>query len=63
MNKLEATKILGDSIEEDGSLSCGHHNYIDWPVGDKEACLDGEFESEEIEAILWWINNIKKESK
>jgi len=59
MNKEEATRILGDTIRPDNSLydlSC----YINWDIGDEKATLDGIFNAEELEAIAWWMRNIKE---
>ena len=56
MNKEKVEKILGESIQKDGSLNSTGW-YLCWNVGDDNATLDGIFDVDDLEAIAWWINN------
>jgi len=58
MNEEKAREILGDIIKEDNSLFC-LGQYIAWPIGvsTRKICLDAYFKIEELEAIVWWVNN------
>ncbi len=57
MNKAKAKEILGSAVQDDGGLYCCG-TYISWS---KEfgLTLDGEFELDYLEAIIWWIKNEK----
>lgn len=55
MDGDEIKRVLRPEIfQPDGSLaSLGW--YLDWPVGDREATLDGAFTADELEAIASWM--------
>ena len=56
MNEGKARKILGDDIQKDGGLySLGW--YLSWSPDRDIACLDGEFSTDDLEAIAWWMRN------
>jgi len=60
MDEKEARFILERWIESDNSLYTGAGNpYIHWNSKDKEkgAVLDGNFELNELKAIVWWMEN------
>ena len=47
-------EILSDSITDDGGLySLGW--YLAWTPGNKDACLDGNFTAEDLEAVARWM--------
>jgi len=59
MNRKKATEILSYCIQDDLSLD-DPVAYIHWDKGNNYICLDGgAFESEGLEAIAWWMKNIK----
>ena len=58
MNEQRAREVLGDIIQPDGSLYCIGH-YIAWTKGDTSVCLDCNFDADELEAIVWWMQNVK----
>jgi len=49
---LDARNAIGN---DDGLLNGGW--YLVWSRGDKEACLDGDFTADELEAIAWWMRH------
>lgn len=55
MNEERAREILGDAIYPKGLGVAGE--YLEWEYGDDEACLDGHFTVDELEAIAWWMRN------
>ena len=56
MNEGKARKILDDDIQKDGGLySLGW--YLSWSPDRDIACLDGEFSTDDLEAIAWWMRN------
>lgn len=56
MDEEKARKILGDTVQEDGSLyNLGH--YINWEHGDTDIVLDDRFTVEELVAIVWWMQH------
>jgi hypothetical protein len=58
----EAKQILLDDIQADGGLyNLGH--YLSWTPGDKTITLDDQFELDELEAIVVWVqaNQITKD--
>lgn len=56
MNESKARSILERDIQPDNSLySLGW--YLSWVPGNPEACLDGDFTAEDLEAIAWWMKN------
>ncbi len=54
MNEKLAKEILCNNIGKNGEI---YGIYFSWRVGDKEACLDGDFTAEELKAIAWWMKN------
>jgi len=66
MDEKKAREILGDAIQNDGTLGTLAGEYLDWPSargGKETAVLDGEFTPEQLEAICWWIRNKPKPPK
>lgn len=59
MNEERAREILGQTIRQDNGLFDGSQ-YTEWSVGDKDVVLDGRFNIEELEAIVWWIRNAQR---
>ena len=56
MTEEEAKKIL--DINQDGITIEGvNEEYAQWWEGDRRICLDGDFTSRELEAVIWWMNN------
>jgi len=54
MNEKRAREILGDSIQEDGSLyDCGR--YLIWGIDEERITLDSRFTVADLEAIIWWM--------
>ena len=60
MNEEEARRILGrDAIEPDNRLT-GHEEWVEWPrYGETTIGLDGTFTADELEAMAWWMRNMK----
>lgn len=57
MNEEQAREILGDAIQEDGSLY-DPGRYIAWDHGENTVTLDDwSFTAEELMAIAWWMAN------
>ena len=59
MDEKRAREILKDFICEDGGLFDGGH-YMAWKPGERSITLDCDFELEELEAIVWWMKNMKE---
>lgn len=59
MDDAEIKRILGDTVQPDGSLFNGGW-YVSWKPGDKDITLDAEFTIEDLEAI---VAHMKKHSK
>ena len=60
MNEERAREILKRHIRPNGGLgSC--ERYLSWEPGDMTITLDDFFTPEELEAIVWWMRNIKPE--
>jgi hypothetical protein len=57
MNKDKVKTILGSAIQSDNSLYCCG-TYIAW--SGKELTLDGDFDLEYLEAVIWWVKNNEK---
>lgn len=56
MDEIKAREILSADITNDGSLmNVGW--YLSWKVGNKDACLDGDFTADDLEAIAWWMRH------
>lgn len=56
MTEERARTILKQEIQEDGRLyNLGW--YLAWSPDDNTACLDGEFDEDDLEAIAWWMRN------
>jgi hypothetical protein len=59
MDREMAVRILGETVQLDGSLyNLGH--YTAWDVGDQDIVLDDRFSAEELEALAWWMKNTPK---
>lgn len=58
MNKQEAYKRLKKVITPDGNLYSLNW-YLSYNKGAKDACLDGAFTADDLEAIAWWIRHSK----
>lgn len=58
MDEKKAREILVDDIMGDNSLGNGYR-YLSWVVGEDEVTLDAEFSADELEAIAWWMRNMK----
>lgn len=55
MDEEKARRILKGWIQPDNGLHC-LGTYIAWTPGNgEEACLDGTFSAEELEAVVWWM--------
>ena len=59
MDEVEARKILGDAICDDGGLRRGGSGYVWWPQYDGTVCLDDHYTADDLEAIAWWMRNAK----
>jgi len=58
MDEKRAREILDGWIDEDNGLSGTTGSYLSWwPMEGNRITLDGEFNSDELEAISWWIRN------
>jgi hypothetical protein len=64
MDEARAREILGSTIELDDSLMDNDGiGYVAWPLYENcqmkktEACLDGDFTADQLEAIAWWMRN------
>uniref|UniRef100_A0A6H2A3X9 Uncharacterized protein n=1 Tax=viral metagenome TaxID=1070528 RepID=A0A6H2A3X9_9ZZZZ len=58
MDEAKVKKILEKGAfqeDEDGGLY-SLESYLRWNVDDSEACLDGYFTADDLEAIAWWMN-------
>jgi hypothetical protein len=60
MNKLKASKVLEEAIQDDGCLFEEIGDHIAWPSAYNLVRLDGEFDVETLEAIVWWVKNNHK---
>lgn len=60
MNEQRAREILGDRIKPDNRLYDGTY-YVCWPAvgGPQTVVLDSEFDADDLEAIAWWMRNMK----
>jgi len=58
MNKEIAIDILKDRIRPNGAL-CSYDHYMNWYPGEGTITLDDSFTDDELEAIVWWMRNIK----
>lgn len=58
MTEQRAREILGDTIQPDGSLYCLGH-YTAWKHEHDTITLDCHFTVDELEAIAWWMRNIR----
>jgi hypothetical protein len=56
MTEERAREILGKAVRRDDGLN-ELGVYIDWNPSDKQACLDGDFTVEYLEAVVWWMRN------
>lgn len=58
MNEVQARSILNSSIEDD-KLFQGNPFYMYSPA-DSKVVMDGEFTTEQLEAIAWWMTNSRE---
>ena len=56
MDKAKAIEVLGDAIVDGGLFNGGW--YLAWTIRESNATLDGEFDIDELEAIVWCMRNI-----
>ena len=51
----------GDYINPDDSIgsTAWNWNLASWIQGEKSIALDGDFTPDELEALAWWMRNIK----
>lgn len=59
MDEQRAREILEGAIRPDNSLSNGGW-YLYWNGGG--AALDGDFCADDLEAIAWWMKNMRPDS-
>ena len=57
MNEQQAREILGEDITEDGISNS--FNYVYYEKGDNCITLDGGFGEDYLEALVWWMKNMK----
>jgi hypothetical protein len=59
MNEEKVKNILGGAIMEDNSISTfrGNIDFAIWGPHDYKILLDGEFTSEQLMALAWWMDN------
>lgn len=61
MDKKRAQEILGGALQDDGSIQTfGNETnleYAHWLSHETAITLDGNFELEELEAIVWAMKN------
>ena len=58
MNEKKAREILANYITADNSLYCVGH-WLNWTPGRLTVEMDSTFEPDELEAIAWWVINMK----
>ncbi len=62
MDEKRAREILGHYIHSDDSLRPTRANFLSWSdTLPNLITMDGRFSLEEIEAIAWWVRNMKIE--
>ena len=57
MSEERAREILSEIIDENGSLYELSPSYISWRGESRIISLDGDFDDDELEAIVWWMRN------
>lgn len=55
MDETRARELL--PIGDDNSIGPNYGHYMTWKPGDADICLDSTFDLEELEAIVWWMQN------
>jgi len=57
MDEVKVKEILRPNVfSDDGGLyDLGW--YLAWNTNHKDACLDGDFTADELEAIAWWMRH------
>jgi hypothetical protein len=58
MTEQRAREILGSTARDDGRLLEGMP-FVRWHPLEKLILLDGEFSADEVEAMAWWMRNMK----
>ena len=64
MNEERARELLSDcdGLDDDGGLfDLG--GYVCWEPYERTVCLDGDFTTEYLQAIIWWMENKAKAVK
>jgi len=54
MNEEKARKALGDIIKSDNDL---YGRGVDWVADEHVVVLQGEFNAETLQALVWWMEN------
>lgn len=49
----------GDYIHPDDSIGSSSWNFASWIQGEEAIALDGDFTADELEAMAWWMRNMK----
>jgi hypothetical protein len=57
MNEQKAKELLKDHITPNGGLRRNDERYISWQPKESAVTVDGEFTTDELEAIIWWMQN------
>lgn len=59
MNEEKAIEIIGkENIRDDNGFSYIGSEWADYdPLDEKSAILDGTFNLEQLEALIWWMKN------
>jgi len=60
MEKEEAMALIGENIQPNGNL-LDVEGYAIYSKGNTYAFLDGEFTSEHLQAIAWYMKQCEKE--
>lgn len=65
MDEARAREILKDSISKsDKRLSPGSLvGYISWNTVNVNIIMDGDFTTDELDAISWWMKNHKEKER
>ena len=60
MNEKKARSILGPMIEKSNDLSnAPSGEYVEYIIGFETIALNGDFTVEQLEALAWWMRNMK----
>ena len=55
MDEARARRVLGTAVKERGLFDSGW--YLSYGFGREDACLDGDFTAEQLEAIAWFMRH------